>query len=396
MTRILYVTDSLIAGGIESQLVELIRQLDRSRFEPHVLVFYKMPTHSPHFLPQLRAAGVPVTTLDLGWSAADKVKAMRQVIAQVWRLRPQIVQAENYHANLLTHAARIFMPPATKLIGTHRGVYTRSQLRYAWMERDLCDVVVASADHLRCQLIEGAGIPAERVVVIPNSVDVTRFGGAAARGVELRGRLAPGARRLFVSVGRISRQKRMDLLAEALGLLRRGGSLLDDVRLVIVGHAQEEAYQRMLDAIIAREGLENIVTRQPKTDEPEVYFAACDASALASSTEGLPVVALESLAAGKPVILSAGANSAGVIEDGETGWVAPTNAPADLAIAIQRMLVTPESELARMAERCRARAAEYSIETLARRYMALYEALADFPRRSHAADRWAALAEATR
>jgi hypothetical protein len=95
MTRILYVTDSLIAGGIESQLVELIQRLDRARYEPHVLVFYKMPTHSPHFLPQLRAAGVPVTTLDLGWGARDKLEATRQIIAQTWRLRPQIVQAEN-------------------------------------------------------------------------------------------------------------------------------------------------------------------------------------------------------------------------------------------------------------------------------------------------------------
>lgn len=375
MTRILYVTDSLIAGGIESQLVELVRRLDRDRFEPHVLVFYKMPTHSPHFLPQLRDAGVPVTTLDLGWGARDKLEATRQIIAQTWRLRPQIVQAENYHANLLTRAARPFMPPATKLIGTHRGVYTSHQLRYERLEHRFCDAIVASATHLRRQLIEGAGAPAGRVVVIPNSIDVARFGSAEQRGATLRAQLAPGARRVFTSVGRVSHEKRMDLIAEALGLLKREGVPLDDVRALIVGHSQESRYQELLDAVIEREGLRDVVIQRPTTTEPEVYLAACDASILASPREGLPVVALESLAAGKPVILSDAANAAEVIADGRTGWVTPSNDPAHLAAALRQVIEAPDEALAAMREPCQAEAARYTAEALVQRYMALYDAL---------------------
>ncbi len=392
MTRILYVTDSLIAGGIESQLVELIQRLDRDRFEPHVLVFYKMPTHSPHFLPQLRAAGVPVTTLDLGWGARDKLAATRQIIAQTWRLRPQIVQAENYHANLLTRAARPFMPPATKLIGTHRGVYTQHQLRYERLEQRFCTAIVASAGHLRLQLIAGAGVPAGRVVIIPNSIDVERFSGAEARGAALRERLAPGARRVFVSLGRVSREKRMDLIAEALGQLKRDGVALDGVKTLIVGHSQEAHYQELLDAVIAREGLADVIMQQPTTNEPEAYLAACDASILASPSEGLPVVALESLAAGKPVILSQGANAAEVIAEGSTGWVTPSNDPAYLAAALRRAIEAPGDELAAMRVACQAEAAQYTSQALVRRYMALYDALLTAP----PAKRAQALAEATR
>lgn len=72
MPRILYVTDSLMPGGIESQLTDLITRLDRTRFEPHVLCLYGPRVRSLHFAPQIRAASVPITTLDLGWSALDK------------------------------------------------------------------------------------------------------------------------------------------------------------------------------------------------------------------------------------------------------------------------------------------------------------------------------------
>lgn len=392
MTRILYVTDSLIAGGIESQLVELIRRLDRDRFEPHVLVFYKMPTHSPHFLPQLREAGVPVTTLDLGWGARDKLEATRQIIAQTWRLRPQIVQAENYHANLLTRAARPFMPLATKLIGTHRGVYTPQQLRYERLEHRFCDAIVASAAHLRHQLIDDASAPAERVVVIPNSIDVARFRGADARGAELRARIAPDARRVFVSMGRISDQKRMHLIGEALGLLRREGYPLDDVRVFIVGPSQNPTYQGMLDETIAAYGLQHVLIHHAATSEPEAYFAASDASILYSIVEGLPVVVLESLAAGTPALLSEEANASAVVERNVTGWVTPTHDVAAFAQLLRRVIEMPDAELAAMKESCQAAASHYTAETLVQRYMALYDALLTAP----SAERASAFAEATR
>jgi len=392
MMRILYVTDSLIAGGIESQLVELIRRLDRDRFEPHVLVFYKMPTHSPHFLPQLRALGIPVTTLDLGWSASDKLNATWQIIAQTWRLRPQIVQAENYHANLLTRAARPFMPPATRLIGTHRGVYTAHQLRFERLEHRMCAAIVASAAHLRQQLIRGAGARPERVVVIPNSIDVERFSGASARGEALRARLAPAARRVLVSVGRVSNQKRLHLIPQALGLLRDDGVALEDVRVFLVGPSQSAEHQALLDDATAAHGLGEIVIHHPTTDEPEAYFAACDASILYSIIEGLPVVALESLAAGKPALLSEEANASEIITPGVNGWVAPTHDLAAFAQALREVIEAPDADLHAMRAACQATAAQYSADALARRYMALYTALCDAP----AAERSRALAEATR
>lgn len=392
--RILYVIDSLGAGGVESQLVELIAHLDRERFDPHVLALYGAPLRPPHFLDQLRALDTPVRMLNLGMDAGGKVQAVRHIIAATWSLRPHIVQAESYHSNLLTRAARPALPLAARLVGAIRVAYTPRQLRYERLNSWLCDVIVASADYLRAQLIEEAHVASRRVVVIPNSVDVERFGAAVARGSETRARLAPSKRRLLISVGRVSQQKRMDLFAEALGLLKREGASLDDVCVAMIGPSEEQAAQQALDAVLARDGLSDLVVRIPSVSDPEAYFAACDASVLASGYEGLPIVTLESLAAGKPVLLAAGANLANVIEPGVTGWVAPTNAPDDLAAALRQLLAASDEELAEMSSRCRAAAERYSIQTLAHRYMAVYAALTSPISAGRASNRTAALTEA--
>src|SRR5258708_4782169 len=176
--RLLYVTDSLMAGGIESQLVELVTRLDRGRFDPQVLCLYGPRVRSLHFAPQLAAAGVPITSLDLGWSAADKLRGVAQIAAAVHRLRPEIVQAEGYHANLLTRLARPLLP-RVRLIGTMRGAETAKQLRYQRLSYWLCARIVASGAHLKRSLTLEGGVPPHGVEVVANASDTARVAESA-------------------------------------------------------------------------------------------------------------------------------------------------------------------------------------------------------------------------
>ncbi len=422
-TRILYVADSLMAGGIESQLVELVTRLDRARFEPWILCLYGQRTRGLHFAPRIERAGIALRVLDIGWGTRDKLQALRQIVAAVRELRPQIVQAEGYHANLLTRLARPCLPRATKLIGTVRGVETPKQLLYERLSWRLCAHLVASGPHLKQALLTRAGMPEARVVVIPNAVDVARFAsppqegnvgteahsagvaqasGAAAlpamngRGTprrpegrsagqehlpeaaetSLRQTLAPNGERVLVSVGRISRQKSMHLIPEALGMLKRQGRLPASVRVCIVGQVEDLPMQARLEEAVRREGLEAVVLQHPETQHPEEYYWASDASILFTRLEGISIAMLESLAAGRPVILSNEANAAGVIEEGVTGWVARTGDSAHLAEVLARVLALPDAALAAMRDACVRRAAQYSIERLVDRYSALYDRLA--------------------
>lgn len=378
MIRILYITDSLIAGGVESQLVELVTRLDRNRFEPHVAYLYGARAGiAPHFAPALAAAGVPLYPFDLDWSAASKVSAVWRIAALARRLRPDLIQFENYHAGLLTSAARPLMP-RTRLIGTLRVKHTPKQLFYDRLCQHACYRIVASAPFLRDVLVREAHVPAEKVVVIANAIDVRRF--SAPRDAGLRARIAPRSRRVLLSIGRISRQKMMHLIAEAAGRLKRQGRLPADARLFIVGQSQDARMQALLDAAIAQDTLSDQVILPGETDTPEDYYAAVDVTILFSNEEGLPCTVLESLAAGRPVVLSDEANAAGVIEDGVTGWVVRTGDVAQLADTLHHVMTMRDDALLAMRPACVAVARGYSVETLVARYAELYEHWCGSPR----------------
>jgi len=372
MIRILYVVDSLMAGGIESQLVELAIGLDRTRFEPHILCLYGPRTRDLHFAPAVRAAAIPLYTSDLGGSVWDKGRGMLHIIATAQALHPQLIQAEGYHANLLTRLAAPCLPAIT-LIGSVRGMHSAKQLFYERLSHRLCRVLVVNGPHLKAMLSERAGVPACKVCFIPNGIATRRF--SQSRDANLRQRIAPDCQRVFASLGRISFEKNMHWIAEGFGLLKRQQRLPRSVRCFIVRPVQDVTAKQALDAAILRDALGETVMYHAGTPHPEDYYHACDATILYSPAEGLPNVCLESLAAGRPVIISAEANAANVIEHGITGWVVPAHNRQLLAETLHTVITLPASALSKMREACVQRARDYQVEMLVQRYTGLYEAL---------------------
>jgi glycosyltransferase involved in cell wall biosynthesis len=374
-TRILYVVDSLIAGGIESQLVDLVLRVDSARFEPFVLCLYGARSgRTPHFAPQLKDAGIPFEVIDIGWGASDKLHAASRIVTTVHRLHPRLIQLEGYHANLLTRAMRPLLGPV-KIIGTVRGVETRKQLVYQRLGQWSCTRIVASSAQTARMIVERASVPEAKVVVIPNAVDVQRFADPSESVPELRRELAPRGERLLLSVGRISAQKRMHLIPLALGILKREGRLPEHIRVCILGQVEDAESQRQLEAAIAEAELEDVVIQRPETPTPELYYHACDVTALYTVKEGISIAMLESLASGRPVIISEEANAAGIIEHGRTGWVVPTDDLTSFAETLAKVLALPQETLCETRSACVERSQPYSIEALASRYMQLYDSL---------------------
>lgn len=160
----------------------------------------------------------------------------------------------------------------------------------------------------------------------------------------------PGDVLRLIAVGRLSPEKGQAGLIEALGLLRERGVA---VTLTLVGDGPEEA---MLRAAVAAAGLGEVVTFAGRLDERATLaaIARADLLILSSFMEGLPVVLMEAMALGVPVVATRVAGIPELVRDGETGLLFDPADWAGLADAIER-LAGDTSLRARLATAGRAR-----------------------------------------
>lgn len=158
----------------------------------------------------------------------------------------------------------------------------------------------------------------------------------------------------LVAIGRLAEQKGFSLLIEAMSL---AVSTHPDLRLTVVG---DGPMRPEIEALIAANALSGNVTLAGWQDEAGVARAlgAAQALILPSFAEGLPMVVMEAMAAGRPVIATAIAGVPELVVQGETGWIVPAGDALGLAEAIAALAKTPADQLAAMGQTARSRVFE--------------------------------------
>jgi len=273
-------------------------------------------------------------------------------------------------------------------------------------EAELC---IAHSEFSRDQLVRDARVDAARVATMGYPVPLERFEAAAraARGSDPASGAAGGAGVRLLYVGRMARQKRVDLLVEALARVRSAGL---DATLSLAGNAQSEPYRRHYDEALRRAralGVEAAVRYHgmASDDELQRLFATSTAYVTASEHEGFCVPVIEAMAAGLPVASTAGGALPETVGGG--GLVVPVGDVAALADAVVR-LHRDAALRAGVIEAGRARAASFApdrqrdafLEILRRAGVRLPEATSSTAApsgvRGEAERRLAALSEAVR
>lgn len=160
-----------------------------------------------------------------------------------------------------------------------------------------------------------------RLKVVHCGIDPTRFGDLAP---------LPDGRLRLVSIGRFVEQKGQMVLIEALAQLADSHP---DIHLTLVGDGEMRAD---LEAAIRQQGLEQMVTLTGwlSEDEVQAQIAGAHALVLPSFAEGLPMVIMEAMAAGRPVISTFVAGIPELVVPGETGLLVPAGDVDALARAI--------------------------------------------------------------
>jgi glycosyltransferase involved in cell wall biosynthesis len=367
--KLLLVESGTAVGGTERVVWELATRLPAARWD--VCVWLSPASGMDEFASALEARGIPVTRVaevDSRWDGRGMWRTWRGLR----RAKPGLLHvhhvwpaADRYLA-VLAGAAGVPRLVVTEHIEGHS--HSAAQARLKRRELEQADVVTTVSSAVADSLVRDYGVDRARVRVVPNGAEPPDEVGERPVVRRLREELGAGVLRpLWVCAGRLEEQKGQDVLLDALAEVRRHG--LEFVA-VLAGDGRLRA---ALEERARSLGLEANVRFAGQVEDLGPLLAAADAVTLPSRWEGMPLVLLEALARGRPVVASAVGGVCEVVSDGEHARLVPPGDVTALATALEDFHRHPDAAL-RMGWRGAVLVREgYTWERVIERFEAVYD-----------------------
>lgn len=366
LARVMFINRRFERGGAERQLIELTKELDKSKFDICVMTFYEGGgLHGP-----LKA--IP------GLKLVNLNKQGRWDIARfLWRswgtaaaFQPQVVVGYMKIANLV--ALAIGRSSGAKVVWAIRDSNT-DMARYDWLSRVAfrlecllarwADLVIFNSQAGREHYVTH-GVPEKLSIVIPNGIDVNRFkpDWEARRRVRLKWHVEDAQ----PIIGMVARMDPMKDYQTFLGAAARLAQQRSDVRFACIGDGAP-GVRASLVKMSNDLGLSGKVIWEAGIENINDIYCAFDIMSLSSAYgEGFPNVIGEAMACGVPCVVTDVGDARQVV--GSTGFVVPPSNAKELAEGWNRMLNWFPRRREEIAKTCRERiVGQFSNRTLASR-----------------------------
>lgn len=370
MSTIAFVITDLEPGGAEKALVELAIRIDRKRFTPLVCSLQPLPADPIRSLaPRLMDAGIEVHSLDLhsSWQAWQGVSRL----ARWLRGRsPALVQTFLFHANMAGRFAARRAGVQHVVAGIRVAEHARPYRLWAehWTDRLVEHHVCVSDAVAQFSQLRG-GLPREKISIIPNGIDVSRYDRAVPADLQQFG--IPAGQKAVTMVGRLDRQKGLiPFLENAHRWLHR----LPNHDLLLVGFGP---LRQSLEKICVSTGIaQRVHFAGWRTDVPGILRAS-SALVLPSLWEGMPNVVLEAMAAGIPVVANDVEGVRELLGDDHSDVQIASTASVSFSIEEKLVALLGNPDLAAIcgAENRRRAAEKFDIALMVRSYEELYARL---------------------
>lgn len=350
--RVVHVLNTTDTGGAEMVALHLGREMRALGWHPEVLALRGEGALSAEFA----AAGMRVS--NLGVPIGQGVLRIRAVLRH-WLARERCDVVHTHNVTPLVGVA-LAAPRHERFRFVHtkhgraRATNLRGKFLTRWAARRADALVAVSGDARDCA-IRREGYPAGRMHLIYNGIHVP---------ATATDQVGQGLR--LVTAARLEPIKTMELLLDAVALLRRNGVA---ATLDIVGDGSERPRLEQHAAALA---LGEAVRFAGWQRDVGSWLRGADCFVLASRSEGLSMTILEAMGHGLPVVATRVGGNSEVILDGTTGRLVPHGDPAALAAALGDVLGHPEwARRWGQAGRTRVQQ-EFSLDAMARAYDQLY------------------------
>lgn len=316
----------------------LLKGLDRAQFDPVIVCPQELIDLVSDELKQYNVRRYPVCIRR--WTHLKEIKKFLHILKQE---KPDIV-----HSHLLF--ATMFAAPLSKWAKVPKVIDT-AHIREAWRKGikkayfidrffySFVDEIIAVSDAIKKYLIEEKKLPATKIAVVKNGVDLTRFQApkiASAQGDKRTGEhvnLGTNQSKLKIGViGRLEEQKGHRYFLKAVNLL---GDTADEAEFLIIGQG---SLQKELQESAQTLGIDDKIKFLGYRRDIVAVLNSLDILVLPSLFEGLPLVALEASALGKAVIVTDVDGSPEAVAHEHTGLVVPAKGSGALKDAMARLI----------------------------------------------------------
>ena len=293
---------------------------------------------------------------------------IRRLRSTLTGLSRAVVHSHGYKPDILLSALRI--PRRLVCMATCHSWYSQTaKMRAAeWLDKRVLrsfDHVIAVSQEILQDLL-ASGMPASQLSRINNGITPAAEDPLKARSDIRREFSVQPEEKLIVQIGRLAYSKCNHLLIEALAELPAPLR----PRVLLVGDGDRRP---LLEDLARDRGLRDRVTFCGYRADAARFLAAADALALTSNQEGLPIVILEAMAAGCPIIATAVGAIPQVLADGVSAWIIPPENAAALAQALGHALSDRVAAAARATSAKTEFLRRFSRDAMGRCYLELYE-----------------------
>jgi glycosyltransferase involved in cell wall biosynthesis len=350
---------SLDGGGSERQLWQLASQIDRGRFQPQIYLLYRrgvylsqvpsdVPVHAFDDLPQSQR-GI--------WPGRMHALQVEHLTRQIKQSSIEVVYDRTFHMTLVTASAcrRAGCPRVSVIVSPPSRDLVASRERFRWFKRRLLRRAYTDPLAIPLAVSQAVAEDAEsyyrlrpgRISVLPSPVDIPRIEADAAGPLPptaITGQPDSHPRLRLAIVARLTQEKGHADLIEALALLTRQRPEAC-LRLDVIG---DGPLRNELERLAKNNGLHASIHFQGFQSNPYPWMRAADVVCVPSLYEGLPNVALESMALGVPLLMTDSSSSVRhLIGDNDRGCLVPVRQPTALAMQLADALDHPQRWLER-------------------------------------------------
>ncbi len=351
-------------GGLESVVRSLAEGALARHHDVHVAAVVEDRGDTHPYVRMLEEADIPVIAITLPPRAY--LRECRQLARAFASRRPALVHTHGYRSDVLAGgvARRHGIPTVSTVHGFTGG--DRKNRLYERLQRRAfkrCDAVVAVSRPIEALLL-GDGVRRDRVHFVQNAIPP--IPGLESREVARRELGLPLEGMRIGWIGRLSAEKGIDLMIEAAARL---GSA--PVGVSVVGEGpMRQAMEDRSGAL----GLTGLVQWHGTVIGAARLLRAFDLIVLSSRTEGTPIVLLEAMQAGLPVVAAAVGGVPDALSDAE-GWLVAPERPDELARAIDSALADPPARVSKGRAAALRYTRDFAPEPWLQRYEEIYRAV---------------------